>query len=108
MLAGHTHRSIVFDSNENVYESLPLNCSQYSTTLHVQSDDCKEGIHFRNITIVGDDIWINVSEELNKVGVEQIEEKAYQNIYPEILERISLSRYKKILFYPSRTGERQS
>ena len=96
VLAGHTHRAIVYDSDENKYEDLPINCSQYSTTLHVQSDDCKEGIHFRNITIQGNDIWIDVSEELNEVCLGQSKQKVYQNIYLEIFERVFLSRYKKI------------
>jgi len=33
--------------------------------LFVQSDDCKEGVHYRNISIVGNDIWIEQSQEIN-------------------------------------------
>jgi hypothetical protein len=33
--------------------------------LFVQSDDCKESVNYRNISIVGDDIWIEQSQEIN-------------------------------------------
>lgn len=63
VLAGHTHNARVFDSNEDMYEDLPLNSSLYST-LYVQSDDCKQGVHYRNISIVGNDIWIESNQEI--------------------------------------------
>ena len=34
------------------------------TTLYVQSDDCKGSIHYRNISIVENNIWVESSEEL--------------------------------------------
>ncbi|RLF34134.1 MAG: hypothetical protein DRM98_01170, partial [Thermoplasmata archaeon] len=37
--------------------------SEYST-LFVQTDDCKEGVHYRNITVVDDDIWLEKCEEI--------------------------------------------
>jgi hypothetical protein len=64
VLAGHTHEPRVFDSEEHLYENLPINCSNYST-LFVQSDDCKEGVHYRNISMVGNDIWIEQNQEMN-------------------------------------------
>ncbi len=63
VLAGHTHRARVFDSDLNKYEEFLLNCSLYPT-LYVQSDDCKEGIHYRNVSIRGNDVWLESSEEL--------------------------------------------
>jgi len=70
VLAGHTHHAVVFDAEEEVYNEtvLPLNCSLYPT-LYVQSDDCKQGCHYRNISIVGDDIWIETSEEIKVTSV---------------------------------------
>lgn len=76
VLTGHTHSAIIYDCDENKYSELPLNCSEYST-LYVQSDDCKEGVHFRNITIIGDDIWLESSEELD-VGISLIKHRSYQ------------------------------
>jgi 3',5'-cyclic AMP phosphodiesterase CpdA len=64
VLAGHTHEARVFDGEEHLYENLPINCSKYST-LFVQSDDCKEGVHYRNVSIVGNDIWIEQNQEIN-------------------------------------------
>jgi predicted MPP superfamily phosphohydrolase len=64
VLAGHTHDPRVFDAEEHLYENLPINSSNYPT-LYVQSDDCKEGVHYRNISIVGNDIWIEQSQEIN-------------------------------------------
>lgn len=69
VLAGHTHHAVIFDKDENVYEDLPLNCSQYPT-FFVQSDDCKQGCHYRNITIKGNDIWIEESEEIEVTSVD--------------------------------------
>jgi len=64
VLTGHTHNSKVFDSNEHYYDfNNSLNCSLYPT-LFVQTDDCKEGIHYRNVSLIGNDIWIENSVEL--------------------------------------------
>jgi len=57
VLAGHTHRSRVYDNDLNEYTELPLNCSQYPT-LYVQTDDCKESVHYRNISIINNDVWL--------------------------------------------------
>ncbi|MCJ7572465.1 MAG: metallophosphoesterase [Candidatus Thermoplasmatota archaeon] len=64
VLAGHTHEPRVFDTEEHLYETLPINSSNYPT-LFVQSDDCKEGVHYRNISIVDNHIWIEQSQEIN-------------------------------------------
>jgi len=69
VLVGHTHQAVVFDSEENVYDELPLNCSLYPT-LYVQSDDCKDGCHYRNISIVGDDIWLDECAEIEVTSVD--------------------------------------
>jgi len=65
VLAGHTHASRVFDKDKNFYENdmLPLNCSNYPT-LHVQTGACKDGCFYRNITISGDDLWLNPCEHI--------------------------------------------
>jgi len=65
VLTGHTHKSYVFDGLECSYTfNNSLNCSLYST-LFVQTDDCKQGLHYRNVTIVGNDIWLENCVELN-------------------------------------------
>jgi predicted MPP superfamily phosphohydrolase len=63
VLAGHTHTSKVFDADEGVYNEYPINSSLY-TTLYVQSEDCKQSINYRNISIQGEDIWIESSQEV--------------------------------------------
>jgi len=65
VLAGHTHKSRVFDKDKNFYPNnvLPLNCSQYPP-LHVQTDACKEGSFYRCITISGNDVWLNPSKQV--------------------------------------------
>jgi len=64
VLAGHTHEARVFDAEEHLYENVPLNTSHYST-LFVQSDDCKEGVHYRNVSFIGNDLWIEPSQEVH-------------------------------------------
>jgi 3',5'-cyclic AMP phosphodiesterase CpdA len=56
VLTGHTHRGTVFDGGENMYNGL-LNCSMFST-LYVNTNDCKTDCAYRNITILGNDIWL--------------------------------------------------
>ena len=69
VLAGHTHLPMVFDSEENRYYDYPLNCSLYPT-LHVQTNDCKESVNYRNITVVGNDTWLEQSRGVDFVPVE--------------------------------------
>jgi len=64
VLAGHTHDSRVYDCNLNEYKDLPLNCSLYPS-LYVQTDDCKAGIHYRNVSVIGDDVWLEGCTEIN-------------------------------------------
>ncbi|MDH7507229.1 MAG: metallophosphoesterase [Candidatus Thermoplasmatota archaeon] len=65
VLTGHTHKSEVFDGYECVYSfNNSLNCSLYPT-LFVQTDDCKEGIHYRNISMIDKDIFLENCVELN-------------------------------------------
>lgn len=65
VLTGHTHESKVFDSYENFYyDNTSLNCSLYPT-LYVQTDDCKGGIHYRNVSAIDDDIWLESCIEIN-------------------------------------------
>jgi len=65
VLSGQTHASRVFDKDKNFYPNdvLPLNCSKYPT-LHVQTDACKEGSFYRNITISGNNVWLNPTEQI--------------------------------------------
>ncbi len=63
VLAGHTHRSKVYDYDLNENAELPLNCSQL-TTLYVQTDDCKTGVHYRNISFIDGDIWLEDCTEV--------------------------------------------
>lgn len=63
VLTGHTHNSRVFDSDENLYKDYPINCYTVPT-LFVQTDDCSEGIHYRNISYVDGDIWLNSCVEV--------------------------------------------
>lgn len=83
VLAGHTHSAVVFDSNEEKYSDLPLNCSQYPT-LYVQSDDCKDGIHYRNISIIGNDIILDSSVEVESAYYNLI--KRHETLYCRYLE----------------------
>lgn len=99
VLAGHTHNAFVYDSNQNLYNEFPLNSSNYPT-LYIQSDDCKEGIHYRNISIIGDDIWVEESVELK---TDIFEQDSTKTRYEYIL--MNMERY---ISYPSITGERQS
>ncbi len=65
VLTGHTHNSKIFDGNEQIYNfNNSLNCSLYST-LYVQTDDCKEGVHYRNISFIGNDIWLENTKEID-------------------------------------------
>jgi 3',5'-cyclic AMP phosphodiesterase CpdA len=65
VLAGHTHEERIFDGNETFYSTnTSLNCSLYPT-LFVQTDDCKQGVHYRNVSISGDNIWLERCAELS-------------------------------------------
>jgi hypothetical protein len=91
VLAGHTHSDKVYDLN-NKYDQRPLNCSNFST-LYVQSDDCKGTIHYRNISIIGNDIWIESNVELQKTKTSN-KIDIYQDIYFDMSKKVFLNRYK--------------
>ena len=92
VLAGHTHRDKVYDINDRYYKR-PLNCSNF-TTLYVQSDDCKGSIHYRNISIIGQDIWIESNTEIKHSSNVNTEDDIYQDVYFNISEKLFLNRYK--------------
>jgi predicted MPP superfamily phosphohydrolase len=94
VLTGHTHSAKIYDVDLKKYEELPLNCSKYPP-LYVQSDDCKQGIHFRNISFRGKDLWIEANEDLEQVSYEKNEFEEYQNIYLRIFRRVFINRYCK-------------
>jgi 3',5'-cyclic AMP phosphodiesterase CpdA len=65
VLAGHTHEARIFDGNETSYSAnTSINCSLYPT-LFVQTDDCKQGIHYRNVTIQGTHVWLERCVQIN-------------------------------------------
>ena len=81
VLAGHTHKSRVFDSDENQYFDYPINTTIYQT-LFVQSKANKldekynPDCNYRNISVINGNIYI---EENVKVDVQSITFKS--NIY---------------------------
>jgi predicted MPP superfamily phosphohydrolase len=95
VLAGHTHNDQIYYYEDEAVkvEDRPLNSSQFST-LYVQSDDCKQVIHYRNISIKGNDIWIESNEELKPSNYEEAQVLIYENIYLKIFERVFFNRSK--------------
>ena len=72
VLTGHTHNERIFDDNETFYSAnTSLNCSLYPT-LFVQTDDCKQSVHYRNISISGFDVWLERCEEVS-IGLTDID-----------------------------------
>lgn len=71
VLAGHTHTERIFDGNETFYSAnISLNCSLYPT-LFVQTDDCKQDAHYRNISISGTDVWLERCVEVNDSVIDE-------------------------------------
>lgn len=67
VLTGHTHQARIFDGNEKTYEDpTSLNCSLYPT-LFVQTDDCHKEIHYRNVTIIGNNVWLEHCVKVTKM-----------------------------------------
>jgi len=64
VLTGHTHRSVIFDKDENKFYKEPINCSKYPP-LYIQTDDCKQDSNYRNISIIDNDIWIEETQEID-------------------------------------------
>jgi len=95
VLTGHTHRSVIFDKYENKSYNPPINCSNHST-LYLQTDDCKQGINYRNISIIGQDVWIekNIEVQPTIYNTEQLE--IYENIYFNISNKMLLISYKML------------
>jgi len=92
VLAGHTHNDKIYDYDLNKYDNRPLNCSNYST-LYVQSDDCKEGMHYRNISFINEHFFIGESVELSNTVDIKSESYVYENIYFNVLEKKFLNVY---------------
>ena len=80
VLTGHTHRSRVFDRYENLYNDFPINCTPHST-LFVQTDDCKQNVNYRNISITNNDIWLEETQKLNVTTVLQNSNQQYINYF---------------------------
>jgi len=81
VLTGHTHTEKIFDGNETLYSvNTSLNCSLYST-LFVQTDDCKQGVHYRNISISGSDVWLERCVEVNVSVTDGYVPMAFQQFY---------------------------
>ena len=93
VLAGHTHSYKVYYYNNRYYER-PLNCSNF-TTLYVQSDDCREAIHYRNISIIGNDIWIESNVEIEETISDIKDLDVYNNIYFDMSKKVLLNKYKR-------------
>jgi len=93
VLVGHTHSARVYDCDENKYNNLPLNCSDYST-FYVQSDDCKQGVHYRNISIIDNNVWLERSVEI-KINVNPVEKIRSCNNFRiiDLLNRFNNLRY---------------
>jgi 3',5'-cyclic AMP phosphodiesterase CpdA len=81
VLAGHTHEEKIFDGNETLYSAnTPLNCSLYPT-LFVQTDDCKQSVHYRNISISGSDVWLERCVEMNIQVIDDDVPVTFQQFY---------------------------
>ena len=87
VLTGHTHSDRIYDSDENFYDALPLNCNDYPT-LYVQTDDCKQGIHYRNVSITDEGVILEHTQELeyNPNNKPRNRANIYLNILMDILK----------------------
>jgi 3',5'-cyclic AMP phosphodiesterase CpdA len=89
VLTGHTHQERIFDGNETFYfPDTSLNCSLYPT-LFVQTDDCKQGIHYRNVSIHGTDVWLERCEEVNFNATIEDLPMTFQQLYMQ--QRLALT-----------------
>lgn len=50
VITSHTHSSVVYDGNENKYDSNPFCCSNYPTQF-VQTDDCEQDVNYLNVSV---------------------------------------------------------
>jgi predicted MPP superfamily phosphohydrolase len=67
VLTGHTHHSKIYDHTFHDYANVKINCSKYPP-LYVQTDDCKQGIHYRNISITDNDVWLEECTEIKNIS----------------------------------------
>ena len=98
VLTGHTHNSRVYDAEEERYDDLlPLNCNSYPT-LYVQTDDCKEGIHYRNISITNDGTILENTQELeyNPITKSRIRTNSIIDMILDILKNRQIGIFKYI------------
>lgn len=94
VLTGHTHTSRVFDAEEKRYSEydLPFNCSMYPT-LYVQTDDCKEGVHYRNISVVNDNVWLEKTQTIEFNGVTHNKEKKKITMKTFLLQQVLIKLF---------------
>jgi predicted MPP superfamily phosphohydrolase len=91
VLAGHTHEEMIFDGNETLYSiNTSLNCSLYPT-LFVQTDDCKQDVHYRNVSIRGTDVWLERCVEVNVSTTADVFPMIFQQFYMQ--RRLALADY---------------
>jgi 3',5'-cyclic AMP phosphodiesterase CpdA len=65
VLAGHTHRSLVYDGNESTYNNtLAINCG-VCPTLFVQTDDCSDNINYRNVSVISGTVWLGSTVKIH-------------------------------------------
>ena len=99
VLTGHTHRSRVFDRYENLYNDFPINCTPHST-LFVQTDDCKQNVNYRNISITNNDILLEETQKLNVTAV--LQNSNHQNINYFLQNSIRINPRFSSTFYTTR------
>jgi len=98
VLCGHTHVSKILDSDENVYDDSLFNCSQYPA-LHVQTSASKLGRHYRNISIVGNDVWLDKCKNVEKTSAKHSNDKIFLNSFlMKFLQRIQLTKTMRYMF----------
>ena len=64
VLTGHTHRSVTYDADEKIYENFPIS-TKTSPTLYVQTDDNKQHVHYRNVTVTCNEILLHETVRIN-------------------------------------------
>lgn len=93
VLAGHTHQSAVYDSEEKKYEDFPLYCS-LNPTLFIQTKACKEKPNYRNISYTDGDFIIDETVEL------KIKSKQKNVAYDNKLNNKTINYHKIRLLLP--------
>ena len=85
VLAGHTHTSVVYDGDENKYNSYPLFCSNYPT-LFVQTDDCKQEVNYRNVSVSSGDIIVHECVRID-----------FEPVCKNLIRNLILQKFRDIL-----------